>query len=150
MRKYYQKILNEVFFKYLNTEQARMNLTDGEMADILQISRKTLAALYNGKKCCNALTLTLFLIYCTSPVEFLNELKSEYESRAVQEYSKEAISYRRKLPVSELQLCEADNGVYALCPRCGATLRREYVKFCSVCGQHICWSGWEKKPLAKR
>lgn len=149
MRKYYQKILNEVFYKYLTRERTRMNLTQEKMADILEISQRNFVNLDNGKNCCGTLTLTLFLIYCTNPIEFLNELKLEYENRAVREYSQEVISYRQRLPVRELWSYEPDSGVYTLCAECQKTAGDAYARYCTGCGRLIFRSDRENVPVKR-
>lgn len=49
-----------------------------------------------------------------------------------------AVSYRFALPVVEVeQFYNGDE--YSICPRCGNSLDREYIKFCECCGQHLAW-----------
>lgn len=47
--------------------------------------------------------------------------------------------YRVPMQVKELcRFCGGD--IYPVCPRCGATVEREYMRFCDRCGQRL---GWE-------
>lgn len=147
LREYYQKILKEIFYKYLIKERTRLKLTQEKMANILEMDTRNFVNLDNGKNCCNALTLTLFLIYCTDPIEFLKELKYEYENNAYKEFAYNSATYRQKLPVKELSLYEKENSIYALCPRCRGIINRDYVKYCSCCGQRISWTNWSKAQI---
>lgn len=150
LRKYYHKILKETFYKYLIKERTRLNLTQEKMANILEMDTRNFANLDSRKNCCSALTLTLFLIYCTDPIEFLKELKCGYEEKAYNDFAKESASYRTKLPIKELTLYENENSIYALCPRCKATMEKDYLSFCSSCGQKLSWTNWEKAPIIKK
>ncbi|MBQ9686226.1 MAG: zinc ribbon domain-containing protein [Oscillospiraceae bacterium] len=47
-----------------------------------------------------------------------------------------AVDYRITLAVMEYN----PHG-YALCPRCGTPLDRDYQAFCDHCGQHLKWGG---------
>ena len=147
MRKYYQKIFKEIFYKYLIRERTRMNLTQEKMADILEMDTRNFSNLDNQKNCCSALTLTLFLIYCTDPIAFLNELKCGYEEKAYNDFAQESVSFRKKLPIRELVLYDKENSIYARCPRCNGTIERDYVKYCANCGQCISWTNWENTPI---
>ncbi len=52
------------------------------------------------------------------------------------------LSYRRPLTVVErARLCSS---YYAVCPRCGITLERDYMSFCDRCGQHLDWNMFDK------
>ena len=124
-----------------------MNLTQEKMADILEMDTRNFSNLDNQKSCCSALTLTLFLIYCTDPIEFLSELKCGYEEKAYNDFANESISYRKKLPIKELVLYDKDDYIYALCPRCNTTIERDHINYCANCGQKLCWTNWEKVPI---
>ena len=53
--------------------------------------------------------------------------------------------YRLPLPVrAVLRLSGGD--CYPICPRCGETFEREYMRFCDRCGQRL---GWEFFALAE-
>lgn len=61
--------------------------------------------------------------------------------------------YRKPMTVTEWQEFFSINerGIreptyYSKCPRCGAYLECEYVRFCSHCGQRLAW----KIPLVKK
>lgn len=55
------------------------------------------------------------------------------------------ISYRVSLPVTEISTVEGVDGMsrFPVCPQCGDVLNREYVNFCSGCGQRLDWSKFE-------
>ena len=36
---------------------------------------------------------------------------------------------------------------YAVCPRCMCVIEREYVPFCSECGQKLNWNSYEHATL---
>ena len=57
----------------------------------------------------------------------------------------EQLLYRRPMTVAEIRvfpLCQ-NTPTYPVCPRCGRTMEREYVAFCSRCGQMLDWSGYD-------
>lgn len=39
------------------------------------------------------------------------------------------------------------NSVYALCPKCDDVIEREYMAYCSGCGQRLDWRGYEKRIM---
>ena len=119
------------------------------MANILEMDLRNFSNLDNRKSSCSALTLTLFLIYCTEPTEFLAELKQGYEESAYNNFANDSISYRTKLPIKEKILYENQNSIYAVCPRCKGTVDRDYVKYCTICGQRISWANWGKTSIVK-
>lgn len=53
-----------------------------------------------------------------------------------------AYSYRLPLPVRKV-LIFRNNASYPICPRCGSTLPREYMRFCDRCGQKLSWFVYE-------
>ena len=55
-------------------------------------------------------------------------------------------SYRPKMPVAEAVLF-LDGNRYYVCPRCRATMEREFMNFCDRCGQHLDWNGYKKAKL---
>ncbi len=150
LRKFYQQILKEIFYKHLTKERSRLNLTQEKMAEILSMDTRNFVNLDNKKNSCNALTLSLFLIYCCQdPIEFLKELQCGYEEKAFNEFVHEAVTYRQKLPINEIKLYEKENSIYALCPRCRATIERDYLNYCSCCGQKIDWKNWTNAQIVK-
>lgn len=150
MRKFYQKILKEKFHNHLIKYVMKLGYTNDKMADILVMDSRSYHDLHKGDNSCSSLTLTLFLIYCCEdPIEFLKELKCGYEERAYNEFAQEAVSYRTKLPVKEIYLYEKEDSIYPLCPRCKETIDRDYVKYCSCCGQRLQWTDWTKAPITK-
>lgn len=48
------------------------------------------------------------------------------------------ISYRYQMEVTEVRLFRSGTS-YAVCPRCDASLEREYMQFCNCCGQYLGW-----------
>ena len=45
-----------------------------------------------------------------------------------------------RLPKAVCTVLQLPSGnCYPLCPQCGSSLDREYLRFCSCCGQHLCW-----------
>ena len=62
-----------------------------------------------------------------------------------------AEEYREKLLITHIRILEHyvlhdDSYAYdswAVCPRCYSSIDREYKAFCSVCGQHLDWSGYD-------
>ena len=58
----------------------------------------------------------------------------------------EAISFRMPLAVSEFY--RMNNGyTYPICPRCHVSFDREFVPYCSHCGQALCWDDYPKKAV---
>ena len=49
-----------------------------------------------------------------------------------------AFTYRIPLPVVEVVVFRSGDG-YSVCPRCDNLLEREYVSYCSRCGQCLAW-----------
>ena len=60
-------------------------------------------------------------------------------------FAMEAVSYRIPLQVTQVRLF-ASGDSYAVCPRCGKCLDREYMGFCDICGQKLAWNVF---PLAQ-
>lgn len=58
----------------------------------------------------------------------------------------EALSYRIPNCVTETKLLK-NGDAYPVCPRCRATLEREYVKYCDRCGQALKWYGYGNSKL---
>ena len=53
----------------------------------------------------------------------------------------EQLLYRLPIAVTEIHVFPYCSGgpSYPVCPRCGATMEREYMAFCSRCGQKLEW-----------
>lgn len=60
--------------------------------------------------------------------------------------SAEEIRYREVMNVEEIKVYQTGAGEigYAVCPRCGITMEREYMNYCSRCGQRVGWKGYQK------
>ena len=56
------------------------------------------------------------------------------------------LAFRRPMRVTQILLLQTSSGPmgYALCPKCGVSLEREYVGFCDHCGQMLDWSSYAK------
>ena len=81
MREEYHNKLKIYFRNKLLLARGKLNLTQEQMSERLEISLRNYSELERGKNSCNALTLALFLIYCCPDVkQFLNELKELYEA----------------------------------------------------------------------
>lgn len=61
----------------------------------------------------------------------------------------DAISYRRPMIVNKIRLF-VQNDAYAVCPRCKASLGREYMQFCDRCGQMLCWNHYNKAVVINK
>ena len=49
-----------------------------------------------------------------------------------------AISYRIPLPIT--QVVKSYDGFFdSLCPRCRGIMPYEYIRYCPLCGQRLCW-----------
>ncbi|MBR6736130.1 MAG: hypothetical protein IKL92_04630 [Oscillospiraceae bacterium] len=56
------------------------------------------------------------------------------------------IGYRIERMINEAVLFP--NGfIYYVCPKCNITLEREFMPYCSRCGQHLCWDSYEKSKV---
>ena len=51
-------------------------------------------------------------------------------------------TYRISMPITEIHVHWNCNS-YSVCPRCKATMEREYQTFCDRCGQRLDWSQCE-------
>lgn len=57
----------------------------------------------------------------------------------------EQLLYRRPMNVGEIHVfphCH-ETPAYPVCPRCGRTMEREYMAFCSRCGQKLNWQNYQ-------
>jgi len=50
----------------------------------------------------------------------------------------DALSYRIPLPVTRMYR-NSRGSEFPLCPRCDRCVDREYMRFCSCCGQRLSW-----------
>lgn len=57
------------------------------------------------------------------------------------------LEYRKPKNVVEVVVCKGTNNSFAVCPTCKKWLDREYMGFCSVCGQHLSWSAFDKAKI---
>ena len=57
--------------------------------------------------------------------------------------SKEALSYREPMKVREACCYHRSQNAYAICPRCGAPMEREYQSYCDRCGQALSWNSFD-------
>ncbi len=63
------------------------------------------------------------------------------------------LSYRRKMPVTEIAVYsphDREENSYCICPRCAATMEREYVGFCNQCGQRLGWKNFQNARIIYR
>ncbi len=56
------------------------------------------------------------------------------------------LSYRQSMAVTQMLVLRTPEGpsCYALCPRCGISLEREYMSFCDRCGQKLDWDSYDE------
>ena len=57
-----------------------------------------------------------------------------------------AVQYRRPLPVTKILLL-GNGDSFPICPRCGSTFDREYVRFCDRCGQYLTWERFQRAKV---
>lgn len=85
MRKQYTDTLKHFFHKKVKGSRTELGITQEEMADRLLMAGRTYIDLEQGKNCCSALTLALYLIYVSGdPVHFPEELREAFELDATQ------------------------------------------------------------------
>lgn len=97
MRKKYKTLFKNFFHAKLCERRLSLGITQDKMASKLNMSTRTYSDLDNGKTCCSAITLALYLTYvCEDPVQFLEELRKEFDA-----FSKQ------KAPVAEDPSSEA-------------------------------------------
>ncbi len=58
-------------------------------------------------------------------------------------------NYRQGMRVTELMVFSYSGGKtgYYVCPRCKATMEREFMAFCDRCGQKLDWRGYKKAKI---
>ena len=56
------------------------------------------------------------------------------------------LTYRVPMKVEEVVVfhCGSKNDMYYRCPRCQSLMEREFMAYCSCCGQCIEWLGYRK------
>lgn len=85
MRKQYTDTLKHFFHMKVKRSRKDLGITQEEMADRLLMAGRTYIDLEQGKNCCSALTLALYMIYVSSdPVQFLEELREAIELDSTQ------------------------------------------------------------------
>ena len=83
MRKFYEDVLRQVFYRYLIRTRDEMAWTQAEMAKVLEMDERSFVELDHGNSGCSGLTLALFLSYCCEdPLRFLEDFKTDYEREA--------------------------------------------------------------------
>ena len=53
-----------------------------------------------------------------------------------------------RVPLAVTKTWQYKDATYPICPRCGITIEREYVAFCSQCGQRLYWELFKIRELA--
>lgn len=76
--------------------------------------------------------------FCEHPQQ-VARMKMQQEVKEGITFAKESVTYRMPMPV--LRVRKRMNGdTYPLCPRCDASIDREYMRYCDRCGQSLDWS----------
>ncbi len=59
------------------------------------------------------------------------------------------LSFRVPMPVTQLRCYREGAGLssFPVCPRCAASMEREYQSYCDRCGQCLSWRGLRKAQL---
>lgn len=97
MRKKFKTLFKKFFHAKLCERRLSLGITQDEMASKLNMSTRTYSDLDNGKTCCSAITLALYLTYvCEDPVHFLEALRKEFDTVS-----------KQKTPAAEDSLSEA-------------------------------------------
>lgn len=79
MKKTYHAILREHFHFHLFHTRITLALTQSEMAEKLYMDDRSYSDLDNGKSCCSAVTLALYLVYvCEDVIGFIEELRNAF------------------------------------------------------------------------
>ncbi len=60
---------------------------------------------------------------------------------------KKQLEYRKPKRVVEVVFWKQSNDSFAICPTCKNFIDREYMGFCSVCGQNLCWKAFDKAKI---
>lgn len=57
-------------------------------------------------------------------------------------------SYRDPMMVTQMRIFSGQNvNGYYICPRCHATMDREFMAYCDRCGQCLDWRNYEKAVI---
>ena len=61
----------------------------------------------------------------------------------------EPLLYRRPMAVADIRSGSRCHGApaYPVCPRCEKTMEREYIAFCSRCGQKLDWENFQEARI---
>lgn len=57
------------------------------------------------------------------------------------------LEYRKPKKVVEVVFWKNSNDSFAICPTCKKYLDREYMGFCSVCGQNLSWKVFDRAKI---
>lgn len=60
------------------------------------------------------------------------------------------LQYRHARPVYEIVYFSQLKTAFPLCPHCKQALDREYINFCSYCGQKLSWKGFRQAHIIIR
>lgn len=60
-----------------------------------------------------------------------------------------AEAFRSSMAVTQVYRYR-DGSVYAVCPRCGVTMEREYQSYCDRCGQCLGWTSFAQAAVVKK
>lgn len=60
----------------------------------------------------------------------------------------DAAAYRIPQPVKRILVFPGGDS-YPICPRCGACVDREYMAFCSGCGQCLSWKKFDHAKICR-
>ncbi len=55
--------------------------------------------------------------------------------------------YRHPMDVTEVVYFPSGASTFPRCPRCAATLEREYMNYCDRCGQKLDWKHFSKAKV---
>lgn len=156
MRTQFEAILKQFFYEHQTKTRSELRLTQAQMAERLNMDRRSYTDLDTCKNCCSALTLISYLIYCCDdPMAFLLAL---YEAFKPLTYAKprnlcleskdESLSYRLPMQVTEIFATD-DQEHFPVCPRCRISLEREYMNYCDRCGQRLDWFGFPSSAVIR-
>ncbi|WP_407919077.1 helix-turn-helix domain-containing protein [Agathobaculum desmolans] len=59
------------------------------------------------------------------------------------------IAFREPMPVTQVRCFRYHHGLtgFPVCPRCGATMERDYQIYCDRCGQRLDWNNFSKAAI---
>ena len=61
--------------------------------------------------------------------------------------AKSAERFRLPMLISQFRVYE--DFAYYICPRCEATIEREFMAYCDRCGQCLCWRHYKKADIMR-